>query len=278
MALLAAGVAAAGCGGSFTLPKSPAPLFFLPMEIEGRSIGHGFVDTGGEFEVLLSHPFGLAIVDEIDVLAFGGSERVRVTEPFVYQAGGVEIVSDGAIVGLSACDCNGVGFRFLQKAGKTLRLDFDAGAAELVDFVPPDAVTLEFAEPPSQLSGFRSSFIDMTVARGGRAAVVTALLDTGAATTVLQRGVMGSSSESLTRSRLDVTVAHPSLGVVAASPALFATDGLPDLIIGTDIMGVLGGEWYFTYTSGGGTVAVVLRHGSTPDDDSSVESSARLLP
>jgi len=47
---------------------------------------------------------------------------------------------------------------------------------------------------------------------------------------------------------------------VAAQITLFDTAGLPDLIIGTDIMGAWSDRWYFTFAPRGGHVTVFPFH------------------
>jgi len=250
----------AGCGDVIAPPQ--APLFYLPMEVRGEPIGTGFVDTGGEFEVLLRQPFGLEIVDEIDVLVFGGRERVRVTEPFVCTVDTVTTMTGGAIIGLSASDCNGVGFRFFHMTGKVLGLDFSTGEASLLDAMPPGGVVVQFSSPPPFLPGFDSSFVDVEVNGPGATAFLTGLFDTGATTTVLRRGLVGSG-RAVGPDRLDITVGHPSLGVVAINVGLFDTDGLPDIIMGTDLMGTLAKRWYFDFAPGCQALSVFA---SEPDD------------
>jgi len=227
----------AGCGDVIAPPQ--APLFYLPMEVRGEPIGTGFVDTGGEFEVLLRQPFGLEIVDEIDVLVFGGRERVRVTEPFVCTVDTVTTMTGGAIIGLSASDCNGVGFRFFHMTGKVLGLDFSTGEASLLDAMPPGGVVVQFSSPPPFLPGFDSSFVDVEV------------------------NGPGGSGRAVGPDRLDITVGHPSLGVVAINVGLFDTDGLPDIIMGTDLMGTLAKRWYFDFAPGCQALSVFA---SEPDD------------
>jgi len=237
----------AGCGDAVA-PQTTG-LFYVPMEVRGEPIGQGFIDTGGEFEVLLSRDFGLELVGEVEILAFGGRERVALTEPFVYAAGGVRARSSGAIVGLSTCECNGVGYRFFRDTGAVLRLDFVARQATMVGSVPRGGLEVPFVPPPVTLPGFESSFIAVRVAGPEGEMDITGLLDTGATTTVLRRGVVGSGS-GLNPNQLAITIAHDSLGVVAATVRLFDTEGLPDLIIGNDVMGAVANEWYFDFRQG----------------------------
>lgn len=252
-----------GCG-DVLVPLSQNSLFYLPMAVEGESIGLGFVDTGGEFEVLLRQPYGLDIVGEVDVLTFRGSERVDVTEPFVYTFGSVTARTSGAIVGLSSCICNGVGFQFFNKTGLVLGLDFSSGEATLLDAPPPGGVVIPFASPPADLSGFDSTFLSVEVTGPDGVVRLAALLDTGATTTILRRGLVGSGSP-FSPDRLDVTVGHPSLGLVAINVGLLDTQGLPDVILGNDFMSALGQNWYFDFDSSERSIIVFL----TPFDDGS---------
>ncbi len=237
----------AGCG-DVVAPRTSG-LFYVPMEVQGESIGRGFVDTGGEFEVLLSRSYGLELVGEVEILAFGGREQVAMTGPFVYSAGGVRARTSGAIVGLSTCECNGVGFRFFRDTGTVLGLNFARREATMLDAVPRGGLEVPFAPPPVTLPGFDSSFLEVRVAGPAGDVPLTALLDTGASATVLRRGLVGSGT-TLSPNQIEVTISHEVLGVVVASVRLFDTDGLPDLIIGNDVMGALADEWYFDLRHG----------------------------
>ena len=91
-ALVAGMVTLSGCGASIdaflpALRTTPAPLFEVPLVVEGIDVGPAIVDTGGGYEVMLKDPFGLDVVDLIDVLAFGGREEVGLTGPFSYEVG-----------------------------------------------------------------------------------------------------------------------------------------------------------------------------------------------
>jgi len=251
--LLAAGFAG-GCGNAIAPPQQQK-AFYLPMSVQGRAIQDGLVDTGGEFEVLLKQPFGLSVVSDVEVLAFSGKERVQVTEPFVYTVSDFTLLSDGAIVGLSTCDCNGVGVRFFQKTKQFLKLDFPSGKAQLLETIPDGGIALPFVSPPVQLSTFEGVFMNVEVNADGVSTFVKALVDSGATITVLRRGLVGTNSVLLP-DNLDVTVTHPNLGTVAISVGLFDTEGLPDLIVGTDLMAVWGDQWYLHFTNGDQPITV----------------------
>ena len=246
-------VLAAGCGD--LLPPPPAPLFAVPLEIEGRPVGDAIIDTGGGFEILLRDDFGLTVVDSIDVLVFGGRESVALTEGFSYSAGGFHGFADGAIVGISSCDCNGLGIVFFRKTGVVAAIAFSDPSAAFTMSAPPGGIELPFRAPPASLEGFNSSFIDVEVDLGGRTQTVRALLDTGAAETLLKRTTFDGTPDPLFgRTRLEVT--HDRLGTVSVSAAIFDNDDLPDLILGIDMMRAWGNRWYFHYTPNGGIVTV----------------------
>lgn len=230
-------------------------LFHLPLAVEGQPVGEAFIDTGGGYEVLLEEPFGLEIVGEVQVLAFGGVERVRLTESFSYSVGGFHTVARGALVGLSVCQCNGIGYQFFRRTGLVLRLDFPARAAALVLDVPSGGEVVPYDSPPASLPDFRSSFIEVEVASGGRTQRLAALLDTGARVTVLRREYGGTGSIVETNRRRAV-LTHDVLGPISVDVALFDTEGLPDLIVGMDVMRRWADEWYFDFSPGGGSITI----------------------
>jgi hypothetical protein len=245
--------AVAGCGLSFNL--RPAPLFVTDVSIEGEPVGQAIIDTGGGYDLMLRDSFGLGIVDEVDVLVFGGRERVSLTEGFSFEAAGIPARADGAIVGLSLCDCNGVGFLFFRKTGVVLGLDFASGFASFGFEVPAGGITLPFAPPPPHMGLFDSSFMVVEVASGGQRQTVLGLIDTGTSITVIRRGLVGQAS-LLTPNRQKLTLFRSEFGSATVQAGLFDTDGLPDLIIGTDAMRLLADEWYFEYFPEGGRMVV----------------------
>ncbi len=254
----------AGCGDVLT-PR-PAPLFRVPLAIDGEPIGVGVIDTGGGYELMLRETFGLELVDSTEVLAFGGTELVGVTEGFRYTAGGWETHAEAALVGVSVCDCNGLGFDFFRKTGAVLVLDFADLRAFFLTTVPDGGVRIGFVSPPPQLPTFFGAFVQVEVAVEGESQVVRGLLDSGTNATVMRRGLVGTPSP-LTPNQVDITVTQEHLGTVAVQVGLFDTAGLPDIILGTDVLGVWSNRWYFSFTAEGGSVTVfphVESNGSLP--------------
>ncbi len=246
-------VLAAACGD--ILPPPPAPLFAIPLEIEGRPVGDAIIDTGGGFEILLRSDFGLNVVDSVDVLVFGGRESVAFTESFSYTAGGFHGFAEGAIVGISSCDCNGVGIVFFRKTGMVAAIAFSEPSAALTTLPPRGGIALPFRSPPANREGVISSFIDVKIDLGTATQTVRALLDTGAAETLLKRDLFTAAPDPIFgRVRLEIT--HDRLGTVSVSAALFDNDDLPDVILGIDMMRAWGDRWYFHYTPDGGNVTV----------------------
>ena len=243
-----------GCGNA-PLLEQPGPLFTVPLELNGEPIGSAIIDTGGGFEVLLREPFGLTVVGETEVLAFGGLALVEVTEGFDYSAGGIGSQAAFAIVGLPACDCNGVGFRFFRKTGVVLELDFTIPAAVFHISAPFNGVTVSFEPPPPNLPAFDGAFFEIDVASGGSSQRVLGILDTGAVRTAMRRGLVGAATP-LAPDRQSVTITHDQLGTIVANVVLFDTVGLPDVILGTDAMQAWGPHWTFSFVPGGGTVTV----------------------
>lgn len=248
-----ASVLLGGCGASL-VPPTP-PLFTVPLVIEGDPIGPAIIDTGGAYEIMLRERFGLQLVDTIEVLAFGGRRSVQVTEGFAFSAGPIQGHADSAIIATGICDCNALGFRFFRKTGTVLSLDFASRTAAFVNESPSEGVKLAFEQPPSHLPTFDSAFVEVEVALDGAARVVLGLLDTGANATVLRRNLL-APSDALTN-RVRITVARTDLGTVAVNATLFDTPGLPDIIIGTDVMGAWANRWYFRFAPEGGTVTVM---------------------
>lgn len=271
-----------GCGDVFA-PR-PARLFSTPLMIEGEPVGPAIIDTGGGYEVMLRDSFGLQVVDRTEVLAFGGKEFVDVTEGFHYTVGGFDAEAEAALVGVSVCDCNGLGFMFFRNTGAVLALDYLNQLATFLPAVPEIGVTIRFEPPPPFLPGFDSAFVEVEVASDDSAQTVLALLDTGTNASVIRRGLVdargaadclqpapvrgtggpaacGTPGNPLSRNRLRVTVTREDLGAVDATLGLFDTPGLPDMIIGTDIMRAWSDRWYFSFTPQGGTVTVVPERG-----------------
>jgi len=250
----------AGCGD---FSWSPAPtLFTVPLSVEGREVSPAILDTGGGFEVLLREDFGLPILGDAEVLAFGGREVVQLTSGFRYSAGGIETTADFALVGVSTCDCNGLGYHFFRKTGIVLELDFRNRRSSFLNEVPKgDGPTISFVSAPSSLTDFDTSFIVVDIGAGleppapGQQLPVSALLDTGSTITAVRRSLV-DSGEYADLQRMDITIAHPQLGTLGANAVLFDTPDLPGIILGVDAMAAWGDRWYFSFSDQGGTVTV----------------------
>jgi hypothetical protein len=254
----------------------PAPLFLVPLEIEGQDIGGAVIDTGGGYEILLRENFGLEVIDEVEVLAFGGRETVAVTEGFSYSAGGFQKVARTAIVSSSICDCNGLGFFFFRDTGVVLGIDFVKSQAMFLERAPDGGVSIPFAPPPANLNDFGTAFMEVDIATGDETTQTLALIDTGANVTLIRRGLL-ESSPALNLNRQEITISHDFLGTVAVSVGLYDTEGLPDVILGTDVMGAWGNEWYFTYTQSGGSITII-RPSDTAEESRVAPQTSRSRP
>ncbi len=272
--IVLSGIFAVGCV-DFRNPDQLV-LLSVPLEVNGESVGEAYVDTGGGYEVLLRETFGLNVVDKVEVLAFGGKEQLSLTEPFRYAVDGYNTVSPGAIVGLSACNCNGLGYHFFRRTGIVLGLDFPTREARFHLGLPIADTYFGFEEPPAQLPDFDSSFIEVEIEGEDGTEVITALLDTGANVSVVKRGLVGNA-RPLTPDRIEVNITHENLGTVRATVGLFDTQGLPDMIIGTDIMRTWADEWYFDFSPHIKVIGVIFHaDGSNlpqPEEDSNADSN-----
>ncbi|MGB0716315.1 MAG: hypothetical protein ACPGXK_10575 [Phycisphaerae bacterium] len=250
----------------------PAPLFVVPLTIEGQDAGGAIVDTGGGFEVLLKDRFGLAVVDTAPVVAFAGPQNVDLTEPFQYVAGGLRTEADAGIVEPTICNCNGLGVRFLRKSGLTLVIDY---ATPSVYFVrrPPDAdAYVPFQQGPTPLEDFDTAFVTVQIDAGGEPLTLRALLDTGASVTVLKRGIFPSLPGL---DRLSIGISHPVFGEATASAGLFDTEGIPDLIIGNDVMRRWGDLWFFVFEPQGGWVGFTKQAVAPIDETLGIAAKGR---
>jgi len=261
-----------GCGDAVV--GRAVPLFGTEITINDRPVGSAVIDTGGGYELILREPFGLELVGTAEVLAFGGLESVSVTEGFDYVAGGLAAKAEGALVGVSVCDCNGLGFFFFRKTGAVLELDFARSTARFLPALPTADVRLPFAAPPPQLPGFDTAFLNVTVEADDGARTVRALLDSGTTRSVLRRGIVTGVAPPGQPNRLDVRIAEPRLGTVAVRVELFDTPGLPDLIVGTDVLPAWADRWYFAYFDQGGEIRAVLRE-PVVDDSGTAAARAR---
>ena len=177
-------------------------------------------------------------------------------------AGGFSTIADFAIVGLSTCEYNALGYHFFRKSGIVLGLDFTAPGAVFRASVPFGGVTLPFEASPPYLASFKGAFVEVEVSAGSDTRSVLGLLDSGAAATAMRRSLAGTGP-LLTPDRLNIRIAHEQLGTVAVTATLFDTQGLPDLILGLDVMDAWGERWYFSFIPGAGTVTVFLRDDSS---------------
>lgn len=271
LVLIGSAVGATGCGTRFG--GEADGLFTVPLEVEGNSVGSAILDTGGAYELLLREDFGLPVVGEAEILSFAGRERVAVTSGFNYTAGGIKTVSDGAIVGLSICDCNGLGFKFFRKTGVVLGLDFPNAAAAFFLSVPETGVVLPFEPPPRRLARFDSAFVNVRIRFGERDVAALGLLDTGAAATLIRRDVLGISTFS-SGERFNTVVTQERLGAASVRVASYDSPDLPDLIIGTDVMRAWGDRWYFAFADSGGEVVILP---ATAQEDGDVADLAAAL-
>jgi len=243
--------------------RDPSDFRFLaPLIIEKKEVASAIIDTGGGYEILLRNTYDLPVVDEVDVITFRGLERVRVVGPFNYATGPVGVVSNGAIVGISTCDCNGLGFEFFRKTGLVLSLDFDARQAAFLHAAPLGGVILPFADPPEALKGFEAAFLRIVVDINGQQMPTVALIDTGAQRTIMQRDF----AENIVTHQADVielTLIQSELGGVRLQAGLFENKALPDIIIGLDVMRVWGSQWYFDFKSESESFTILPRPENT---------------
>ncbi len=245
-----------GCGVEL---RDPSEFRFLaPLIIEKEEVASAIIDTGGGYEILLRHTYDLPVLDEVDVITFRGQERVEVVGPFNYATGAIGAVANGAIVGISTCDCNGLGFEFFRKTGLVLALDFDTRQAAFLDDAPSVGVSIPFTNTPEALVGFDAAFLRVVVDINGRAIPATALVDTGATRTIIQSAFVENFVNQQS-SAIEVTISQSQLGGVKLTANLFDNEALPDIIIGLDVMSVWGGQWYFDFNGEGGRFTVLPR-------------------
>jgi hypothetical protein len=260
VAAVALAVLAAALGCNAYLPPVQEELFSLPLVVNGVDVGHALIDTGGGYEVLLRESFGLTLVDQARVIAFGGFETVGVTESFEFAVGGYQSMAGGALVGLSVCDCNGLGYHFFRRTGLTLAVDFPSRLAYFLPFRPDSDLTIPFREPPAHMPDFDGAFIQVEIEANGRKRTVLGLLDTGASITVMRRGLI-SGALPLAGVQ-EVFLTEPQLGKLQATVGLFDNDELPDIILGLDVMRVWADRWVFDFGRQGerGSISLFFRN------------------
>ncbi len=268
-----------GCGTDLFTPPN-TPLFTTPITVNGRSAGDAIIDTGGGYDLMLKDRHGLSVIKTLDILIFDGITTAELTEPFNYTAGGFGTRAGTALVGVDLCNCNGVGYFFMRKTGTILGLDFARRSASFDSVIPANAVSIPFAPPPANMASFDTSFLDIVLSdKDGRTVTVTALIDTGAATTVMRRGLIGTPP-SLLGGHVSVLITRGELGIVSASVGLFDTPGLPDLLIGLDVMRAWSNNWHFVYYPVGGMMYIVPRSVAAPPDATAgneLRTAKRLL-
>lgn len=251
-----------GCGSVF---PQPAPLFTVPLTVEGQEVAPAIVDTGGGFEILLKESFGLPLLGRAEVLAFGGSEVVEMTTKLTYSAGGYEASAPFALVGISSCECNGIGFHFFRKTGLVLGIDFETRQASFETRIPQIGTLIPFSPPVEPLSEFDSSFIDVEIGPGfdppgrGEGLRVLALVDTGSNITAMRRGLIPTLDDAGAE-RIFINIDHPLLGTLVIEVLVFDTPGLPDVILGTNAMQAWGDQWYFIFGPQSGAISVTPRN------------------
>ncbi|MCO6436034.1 MAG: hypothetical protein J5J06_03000 [Phycisphaerae bacterium] len=274
LVLAALSISLPGCGNM--LGTTPYVLFTVPFSVDGESVGSALIDTGGSFEIMLRETYGLDVVGSVDVLSFDGPRTVDMTAPFTYRAGGIQAQASGAIVGAAACDCNALGIEFFRKTGVILSLDFRERTAAFAAAIAQEGVFVPFADPPEHLRGFDSAFLEVDVTSGSTTKRMRALLDTGAAASVMYRGAL-PGLEGSTGDRQTIDIRHDALGTVRAGVILHLNDAVPELIIGNDILGAWGNQWYFRFDPVGGYVVVVPAEPS-PSNDQAAFSRSRQPP
>jgi len=277
-ALVGLAMLTSACGQAPLAVNTGAPLFVIPVSVNNMPVGSAIIDTGGGYDLMLADRHGLEIVDTVEILVFHGIATAGITEPFDYAAGGFAATADTALVGVDLCDCNGLGFFFLRKSGAVLGLDFDTGRATLNASPPQEGVYIPFAMPPPEMADFDTSFLEVEISDGDDQTVsVIALLDTGSNVTLLRRGLM-DAPRTFNPDLVDVLITRGELGTVSARVTLFDTPGLPDLLIGTDVMRAWSNRWHFVYRETGGLINALPRALPPDDADAGVLPAAKRLP
>ena len=259
---------AAGCGQGVLAGADD--YLWLPLIVGGEDVGTALIDTGGDYELLLRETYGLKLVGTAEISVFTGTEVVGVTEAVAYQAGGVAGVADFALVGSSICDCNAVGHEFFRQTGTVLAVDFARDRVDLLTAAESGEATIAFASPPQELAGFDGALLPIRVRVGSVTHLLIGVLDTGALQTVVQRSALATPVSALA-SYARGTVEHDQLGAVELSLGLYDSPGLPDVIIGVDLMRRWADEWYFVFDEAGGQVTVNGRLAVAGEDEGSAQ-------
>lgn len=275
-------MAFAGCDNATFFAAAPDNLFTTPVTANGTVLESAIIDTGGGFDLMLSDHVGsgLDIIDSVDILAFNGVLTANIAEPFPYSVGDFEAVADQAFVDLGLCNCNALGFFFFRKTGAVLEINFLDGHASFLDAAPGGRAAIPFADPPVTLPEFDTSFMTVQVAgNDGTLVTVNALVDTGSNITSLRRGVL-IASPTLDGTHAEILITRAELGTVHARVTLFDSPGIPDLVIGTDVMAAWSDEWYFEYDTRGGTIYADPRDDAMPPAaaGSDTPTALRLRP
>jgi len=272
-----------GCDNATFFAAAPENLFTTPVTANGTVLESAIIDTGGGFDLMLGDRAGLGldIVNSVDILAFNGVITADIAEPFPYSVGDFHAVADQAFVDLGLCDCNALGFFFFRKTGAVLAISFLDGHASFLDAAPARRTAIPFADPPATLPDFDTSFMTVQVTGDdGTPVTVNALIDTGSNITSLRRGLVSVSSTP-DGTHADVLIARAELGTVHARVTVFDRPGIPDLVIGTDVMAAWSDEWYFEYNAHGGTIYAEPRNDVPPPavvgSDTAVASRLRPL-
>jgi hypothetical protein len=268
LACVLVGVSFSGCGSA--APDYPPALLAVPLAVNGQQVSPALIDTGGGYELMLRQAYGLKITGGAEVLAFGGAEVVSITEGFSFNVNGVPGEAEYALMGLSVCDCNGVGYEFFRNQGLVLEVDLASNTVAFRSAPPYGDAVIPFLPPPATLPDYDTAIIPVTLAAQDEERDVLGVLDTGAARTVIRRGLLPGSGDSLI---LEIT--HPSLGTVLLEADLFDTPGLPDAILGLDVMRTWADVWSFDFTADAGAVTVLFEAGTQMPslDDGAIENA-----
>ncbi|HEY3243326.1 MAG TPA: hypothetical protein VGM03_08245 [Phycisphaerae bacterium] len=259
----------AGCNQTVA-PRGPQ--FNLPLTIEGRSAGNALVDTGAEGELILADSYGLPVVGSVPIILFSGAMEAGLTAPFTYTVAGVQLRTSGAIVRDSNCACDALGTGFFRRAGTCVRLDYRDGSAALVDRIPDGGIEVPLAPSLNNSGPFTSAHIPVQI---NELTFADAILDTGANVTAVRALLMPPGSAD-TYLRLSHYVLG-ALSVPQARVLTYETEGLPDVIIGTDLMRAWGSVWYFSFSESGGRAATFRTSPTASDSALSGQNAGALL-